>query len=146
MPDFKWPAPFQMDPSQRNPSLQSDFHRDHEHETNRCRSLKFMVEILIRAGHLRKYIREVDREEEPVPTTGRITIGATTSLESRLTINYILGGSLDDQYQSKHQQKKILRVATVKAPVNAVHTGGSQEDPKPIDDPISFPPINLRYW
>ena len=30
----------------------------------------------------------------------------------------------------------------IKARVNAVHTSGSREETKPIDDPISFPPIN----
>ena len=30
----------------------------------------------------------------------------------------------------------------VKARVNDVHISGSREETKPIDDPISFPPIN----
>ena len=67
-----------------------------------------MVERLIRGGggggaHLRRYIMKVDHEEEPAPIAGRITTGAILLPESRPTINYILGGSLDDQYQSKHQ-------------------------------------------
>ena len=142
MQDFKWPAPIQTDPSQRNLSLQCDYHRDNRHETNRCCSLKFMVERLIRAGHLRRYIREVDHEEEPAPIVDRIKTGVAMLPEPRPTINYILGGPLDDWYQSKRQQKKLLRVATVKAEVNPIHTSSSQEEPKPIDDPISFPPIN----
>ena len=35
-----------------------------------------------------------------------------------------------------------MRVATIKARVNAVHIRSSREETKPIDDPISFPPIN----
>ena len=35
-----------------------------------------------------------------------------------------------------------MRAATVKARVNAVHTGGSREETKPIDNPISFPLVN----
>ena len=101
-----------------------------------------MIEKLIKAGHLRRYIREVDWEEEPALVKGRITIDAVTSLESRPTINYILGGSLDDQYQSKRQQKKLLRAATIKAQMNVVHTSGSREETEPIDGPISFPPVN----
>ena len=62
--------------------------------------------------------------------------------ESRSAINYILGGLSDDQYQSKRQQKKLLRSATVKAQVNVVQTGGSREETKSIDGPISFPPVN----
>ena len=89
MSDFKWPAPIQTDPSKRNPSLWCDYHRDHGHETNKCRSLKFLVERLIRAGHLRRYIREVDSEEEPAPTAGRITIGVVALPEPRPIINYM---------------------------------------------------------
>ena len=114
-------------------------HRDNGHETNRCRSLKFMVERLIKAGHLRRYFREVDRGEESEPTADKITTGAAAPPEFRPAINYILGGSLDDQYQSKRQQKKLLRASTVKAQVNAVHTSGSREETKLIDDPYPLP-------
>ena len=41
-PEFKWPAPIQTDPSQRNKSLRCDYHRDHRHETDKCRSLMFL--------------------------------------------------------------------------------------------------------
>ena len=54
----------------------------------------------------------------------------------------MLGGLSDDQYQSKCQQRKFLRVAKVKARVNAIHTRGSREETKLIDGPISFPPVN----
>ena len=64
LPEFKWPAPIQTDPSQRNKFLWCDYHRDHEHETNRCRSLKFMAEKLIKARHLRRYVREPDHGVE----------------------------------------------------------------------------------
>ena len=58
LPDFKWPPPMREGPDQRNRSLMRDYHMDHGHETNHCQSLKFLVEKLIRAGHLRRYIRE----------------------------------------------------------------------------------------
>ena len=45
-----------------------------------------------------RYVKEVDHKEKPAPTTGRITTDAVAPLESRLVINYILGGPLDDQY------------------------------------------------
>ena len=142
LPDFKWLAPIQTNPSQRNPSVRCDYHRDHGHETNRCRSLKFLVERLIKAGHLRRYVREVDRVAESGLQANRIIVGVAIPPESRPVINYILGGPSDDQYQSKHQQKKLLRAATAKARVNAIHIGGSCEETKPIDGPISFPLVN----
>ena len=97
---------------------------------------------LINAGHLRRYVKEVDRGVESVPIVDRITFGAVALSESRPAINYILRGPFDDQYQSKRQQKKLLRAATVKVWVNSVHTRGSRKKTKPIDGPISFPPVN----
>ena len=85
---------------------------------------------------------EVDRKDESTLATGRTTTSVAAPPESRSTINYILGGPLDDQYQSKSQQKKLLRAAMVKAWVNTVHTSISREEPKPIDDLISFPLVN----
>ena len=131
-----------MDSSQRNPFIRCDYHRDHGHETNKCRSLKFMVERLIKARHLRRYIREVDRGAESRPPADIITARAIVPSESKPAINYILRGPTGDQYQSKCQQKKILRVAIVKARVNAIHMGCSCEETNPIDDPIYLPPVN----
>ena len=129
-------------PLKETPYVRCDYHRDHGHETNRCQSLKFFVERLIKVGHLRRYVREVDREEESAVITDIITASMTASSKSRLAINYILGGPFDDQYQLKRQQKKLLRTTTVKARVNAIHIGGSREETKPIGGPISFSPVN----
>ena len=85
---------------------------------------------------------EVDRGEEFAPIVDRTVVGIAASSESRPTINYILGGPFDDQYQSKRHQKNHLRTAMVKARVNAIHARGSQEETKPIDGLISFPPVN----
>ena len=67
-PNFKWPPPMRANP--HNQSLRCDYHRGHDHETNRCQSLKFLVEKLIRAGHLIRYIREPTYgiETAPQPT------------------------------------------------------------------------------
>ena len=121
--------------------MRCDDHRDHGHKTNRCQSLKFLVERLIKAGHLRRYVKEVDRGAKSGPLADRITAGAAVSTKSKPTTNYILGGPSNDQYQSKRLQKKLLR-AIVKARVNGIHTGGSREETKPIDSFISFSPIN----
>ena len=37
-----------------------------------------------------------------------------------------------------------MRAATIKAKVNAIHPGGSCAETEPVDDPISFPPVNLN--
>ena len=122
--------------------MRCDYHRDHGHETNKCRSIKFLVKRLIKAGHLRRYVREIDCGAESGSLADRITALAAVPLESRPAIKYILGGLSDDQYRSKRQKKKLLRAAIVKARVNAIHIGGSREETKPIDGPIFFPPVN----
>ena len=119
-----------------------DYHRNHGHETDRCQSLKFLVEKLIKVGHLRKYIREIDQGVESGQAADRITVGTTVSSESRMAMNYILGGSSNDQFQSKHQHKKLLRVTIVRAKVNSIHAEGRHEETKLIDDPISIPLVN----
>ena len=96
-----------------------------------------------KADHINRHIKEIDhRGGESGQATDRITVDTTVPSESRLAINYILGGPSDDQYQSKHQQEKLLRAATVKGEVNSIHVEGEHEETKPIDGPISFPHIN----
>ena len=100
------------------------------------------MEKLIKAGHLRRYVKEGDHIEESRQSADRIATETTIPSESRSAINYILGGPSDNQYQSKCQQKKLLRAATVKARINAIHTKGNHEETKPINGPISFPSVN----
>ena len=73
--DFKWPLPMRANPDQHNRSLRCDYHRDHDHETNCCQSLKFLVEKLIRAGHLRRYIWEPTHGTETAPAADRAITG-----------------------------------------------------------------------
>ena len=91
LPDFKWPPPMRAGSDQRNRSLRCDYHRDHGHETNQCQSLKFMMERLIRAGHLRRYLRESTRGVVVAPTADRAIAEIEHLPESRSTINFILG-------------------------------------------------------
>ena len=129
-------------PDQHNISLRCDYHRDHGHETNQCQSLKFLVEKLIRAGHLRRYLREPTRGAAAATTAG----GAVAEIEQapgpRSTINFILGGPADNQYQSKKQRRRMLRTASVRAKVNIISDRGDVPAVLLVDGPISFPPIN----
>ena len=127
---------------QRNRSLRYDYHRDHDHETNRCQSLKFLVEKLIRAGHLRRYIRELTRGTETTPAADRAIAGVEHPSEPRPTINFILGGPADDQYQSKRQRRRMLRVASARAQINTISTPWSSKAIQPVDGPISCDTLN----
>ena len=101
-----------------------------------------MVEKFIRAGHLRRYILETVRGAEAAPTVERITASAKLPPEPRPTINYILGGPVDNQYKSKCQKKRMLRAAIVRARVNTIHVPDNNRAVQQIDGLISFPPIN----
>ena len=115
LPGFKWPQPMRAGPNQRNRSLRCDYHRDHGHETNQCQSLKFMVEKLIRAGHLRRYLRKPTRGATVAPTADRAIAEIEHAPEPRPTINFILGGPTDSQYQSKKQRRRMIRASSIRA-------------------------------
>ena len=68
-----------------------------------------MVEKLIKAGHLRRYIQEMVRGAEAAPMVERIAASVEIPPEPRPTMNYILGDPANNQYQSKHQKKRLLR-------------------------------------
>ena len=72
----------------------------------------------------------------------RIAASAELPPKPRPTINYILSGPVNDQYHSKPQKRRLLRVATARALVNTIHILDSNKAIHPIDDPISFPHIN----
>ena len=129
-------------PNQRNRSLRCDYHRDHGHESNNCQSLKFLVEKLIRAGHLRRYLRGPTSGAPAIPVTDRAVAEIEHAPEPRPTINFILGGPTDNQFQSKKQRRRMLQTASVRARINAISHQGSAPAAQPVDDPISFPPIN----
>ena len=78
--------------------LWCNYHRDHGHKTDRCRSLNFLMENLIKAGHLRRYIRKIDHRGGSRQAANRVAAGAAVLSESRPAINYILGPPSDDQY------------------------------------------------
>ena len=127
---------------QRNRFVRCDYHKDHGHKTNHCQSLKFLVEKLILAGHLRRYLREPTQGATVATTAGGAVAEIEHALGPRPTINFILGGPADNQYQSKKQRRRMLRTASVRARVNTISNRGDVPAALPMDDPISFPPIN----
>ena len=129
-------------PDQCNRSLRCDYHKDHGHETNHCQSLKFLVEKLIRARHLRRYIRESVNGVAVAPTANMVIANTEHASGPRQAINFILGGPADSQYQSKKKRRKMLRAASIRARVNTVRAQENITAVQPVDGPISFPPIN----
>ena len=97
------------------------------------------MDRLIRAGHLRRNVRETVCSAKAAPAVERIAASAKLPLEPQPTTNYILGGSANDQYHSKNQKKRRLRAATTRSQVNTIYIPNSSREIQPIDGPISFP-------
>ncbi|RVW16903.1 hypothetical protein CK203_088636 [Vitis vinifera] len=98
--DFRWPRPLETDPSIRDRSKKCAFHKDHGHTTETCRSLQYLVERLIKAGHLKQYLRS---------DTGGRDVSQHHNSEAprapvapKAVINYINGGPSDEEYDSRH--------------------------------------------
>ena len=51
--DFRWPEPIKMDPTKKDQSKKCAYRKDHDHTTEQCRSLHYLVEKLIRVRHLK---------------------------------------------------------------------------------------------
>ena len=100
------------------------------------------MEKLIRAGHLRRYLRGPTSGAPAIPATDSAVAEIEHAPEPRPTINFILGGPADNQFQSKKQWRKMLRTALIRARINAISHQGSAPAAQPVDGPISFPPIN----
>ena len=88
LPGFRWPEPIRPNPSERNRNKRCDYHKDHGHTTEICRSLHYMVEDLLKAGHLKQYVRTAPKGEGSSP--GRDPCAPTAPV--RAVINYIHGG------------------------------------------------------
>ncbi|RVX11556.1 hypothetical protein CK203_015845 [Vitis vinifera] len=138
--DFRWPRPLETDPSIRDRSKKCAFHKDHGHTTETCRSLQYLVERLIKAGHLKQYLRS--------DTGGRDVSQHHNSeaprapIAPKAVINYINGGPSDEEYDSRRKRQKLLRAASIRERINSIRPGLTGEGPRPIDGTIIFPLVD----
>ncbi|RVX06312.1 hypothetical protein CK203_027556 [Vitis vinifera] len=138
--DFKWLRPLGTDPSTRDRSRRCAFHKDHGHTTETCRSFQYMVERLIKAGHLKQYLRsDSGRRDTPQHhNLGNLRAPAAP----KAVINYITGGPSDEEYDSRRKRQKLLRAASIRERINSIRPGLTGEGPRPIDGTIIFPPVD----
>ena len=113
-------------------------YRDHDHETNPFRGMKFLVEKLIRAGHLKRYVWEPAWRTETALVVERVIASENLPTEPLPTINYVLGCTADDQYQSKRQRRKMLRAAMVRARINTINTPNNDTSIQQSTTPYPF--------
>ena len=72
----KWPQKMKAPDSFRNPGFWCDFHRDHDHKTEDCITLKIEVNELLRKGHLREFLSDKAKSHLSKETTGKPTEAA----------------------------------------------------------------------
>ncbi|XP_021631775.1 uncharacterized protein LOC110629169 [Manihot esculenta] len=81
---------------QRNPDKYCQYHRTHGHDTNNCYQLISEIEMLIKRGHLRNFVKKPEGQSpQPNPTaqTPRRTGAGPVNDGSSGTINMIVGGT-----------------------------------------------------
>ncbi|XP_034685657.1 uncharacterized protein LOC117914418 [Vitis riparia] len=130
-----WPVPIRSNPSERDRNKRCDYHKDHGHTTETCISLRYMIEELLKAGHLKQYVRAAPKGGESPHSRGP----SASAAPIRAMINYIYGGPLDDKCNSKRKKQRLLRAATVQEHVSPVRPGLVNGSIHPIDGTIVFP-------
>ncbi|RVW53890.1 hypothetical protein CK203_101190 [Vitis vinifera] len=101
-------------------------------------ALQYLVERLIKAGHLKQYLRSDNEEESPNITTWSPRAPAAP----KAVINYINGGPSDEEYDSRRKRQKLLRAASIRERINSIRPGLTGGGPRPIDGTIIFPPVD----
>ncbi|RVW76669.1 hypothetical protein CK203_047543 [Vitis vinifera] len=116
--DFKWPRPIGTDPSMRDRSRRCAFHKDHGHTIETCRSFQYLVERLIKAGHLKQYLRSNNGERDAPQHHNPGNLRAPAA--PKAVINYITGGPSDEEYDSRRKMQKLLRAASIRERINSI--------------------------
>nr|CAN61962.1 hypothetical protein VITISV_013621 [Vitis vinifera] len=65
-----------------------------------------------------------------------------TLIAPKAIINYIHGGPLDEEYNSKRKRQKLLRDASVRERINTIRPGVTDGSVQPINGTIVFPPVD----
>ena len=99
MSDFRWLEPIKTNTTGQDRNIRCSYHKDHDHTTEQCKSLHYLVEKLIKFGHLKQYVHTTSMQRK---TTQKATVQAPVfSTTPRVVINYIHGGPVDDRHNSK---------------------------------------------
>lgn len=71
------------------------------------------------------------------------TLASPTAL--RVVINYIHEGLVDNRHNSKRQRRRLLRMVSIREQINFIQCTFSKEIVCPIDDTITFPPVDSNW-
>ena len=98
------------------------------------------MEKLIKGGHLKQYVRSEGKSGET--SQGPATVTPTTFVAPRVVINYIHGGPLDKEYNSKRKRQRLFQAASIQEQVSFIWPGLTSTSTRPIDWVITFPPVD----
>ena len=79
--------------------------------TKQFRSLHYLVEKLVRVGHMRQYIHSEEKSEETSQSLATTT--PITSATPRVVINCIHGGPVDEEYNFKRKRQRIILIQCI---------------------------------
>lgn len=96
------------------------------------------MERLLRVGHLKQYVRTGAKSRE----SSHDQVPRAPSTPARVIINYIHGGPLDEEYNSKRKRQRLLRAVTAREHISSIRPRLANGSAHPIDGTILFPPID----
>ncbi|RVX09839.1 hypothetical protein CK203_013100 [Vitis vinifera] len=135
---LQWPRPIGTDPSTRDRSRRCAFHKDHGHTTETCRSFQYLVERLIKAGHLKQYLRsdnggrDASQHHNPDPRA---------PAAPKAVINYITEVHLTRSTTLGERGKNCC--GRINTRTHQFHPAWANwRGPRPIDGTIIFPPVD----
>ena len=140
--DFRWPKPIKTDLAKWDQNRRCAYHKDHGHTMKQCRNLHYLVEILIRVGHLKQYVCTAGGQKELA--WDLVNQSPTTSTTPKVVISYIHGGPIDKKYNSKQKRQRLLHAIFVREWISFIQHNLADGSTHPIDGIITFPPVNAN--
>ena len=138
--DFKWPKPLKMDSAKRDRNIKCAYHKEHEHTTEQCRSLHYLVEKLVRVERLRQYVHLEGKNG--VTSQSPTTTTPVASTAPRVVINYIHDGPINEEYNSKQKRWMLLQATFVREQVSSIKPELISRSMRSIDGEITFPLVD----
>lgn len=129
-----------MDSAKRDRNIKCAYHKEHEHTTEQCRSLHYLVEKLVRVERLRQYVHSEGKNG--VTSQSPTTTTPVASTAPRVVINYIHGGPINEEYNSKQKRWMLLQATFVREQVSSIKPELISRSMRSIDGEITFPLVD----
>ena len=129
-----------MDPTKSDRNKKCVYHKEHGHTTEQCKSLHYLVEKLIKGGHLKQYVHSGVKSGKT--SQNPATASPIAFIAPWFMINYIHGGLLDEEYKSKQKTQRLLRAISVREQVSSIRPGLTSGSAHQIDGIITFSPVD----